>query len=261
MNEAEILLDKDQGIWTITLNRPSHMNSFNKTALQSLAEYLRLAKESTDCSVVVITGQGPKAFSSGADVHTFLEEKKQALGIDWSKLGQNVFAMLDEIGKPSIAAINGIAFGGAFELALACTFRIASEEARFSFPEINLGFIPGWGGTQRATRLLGPAVALELILTGSVIDASRALALGIVSQVVPGDRLMETAREFALKMVGKPPLAIRFALEAVHAGLDVPLKEGLKLEGGLAAMAVLSEDGQEGIKAFFEKRKPVFRGC
>lgn len=261
MNEPEMLLDKNQGVWTITINRPSHMNSFNKSALQRLEEYLRLAKESTDCSVVVITGQGPKAFSSGADVHTFLEEKKRALGVDWSKFGQQVFGMLDEIGKPSIAAVNGIAFGGAFELALACTFRIASEDARFCFPEINLGFIPGWGGTQRATRLLGPAAALELILSGSVIDASRALSLGIVSQVVPGDQLMEAVRGFALKMVGKPPLAVRFALEAVLAGQTLPLREGLKLEAGLAAMAVLSEDGQEGIKAFFEKRKPVFRGC
>jgi enoyl-CoA hydratase len=262
MNENDLLVQDEGAVRIITLNRPERLNSFTKPLLEKLGDAFQKAKTDSSCRALILTGAGSKAFSCGADIHTFLAEKGQALGVDWARLGQTVFAMLDDLGKPTIAAINGLAYGGAFELALACTFRIASEDARFSFPEINLGFLPGWGGTQRATRILGQDTALELILTGAAIDASQALALGIVSRVVPANDLMRAAGEMAGSIAAKPPLAVRFALEAILRGQDMALNEGLRLESGLAAMAVLSEDAREGITAFLEKRKPpVFKGC
>lgn len=261
MHENDLLLHKENGVWIIYLNRPEHLNSFTKPLLEKLGGCFKDAKKDPACRAVIITGKGPKAFSSGADVHTFLAERTRALGTDWALFGQNVFAQLDDLGKPSIAAVNGLAFGGAFELALACTFRVAAENARFCFPEINLGFLPGWGGTQRATRLLGPTTALELILTGEIITAEKALALGVVSRVLAADDLLNAAKELAARVTDKPPLAVRFALEAVLRGQNMPLNEGLRLEAGLAAMAVLSPDAQEGITAFLEKRKPSFKGC
>lgn len=261
MEMNDLLIDKKEDTWILTMNRPDHLNSFTKPLLEKLAACFKEAKKDPACRAVIITGAGSKAFSSGADIHTFLTEKASALGTDWAMFGQMVFALLDDLGKPSIAAVNGLAYGGAFELALACTFRVAAQNARFCFPEINLGFLPGWGGTQRATRVIGPTAALELILTGRIINAEKALALGIVSSVAADDHLLNTAKELAAKITNKPPLAVRFALEAVMRGQNMPLNEGLRLEAGLAAMAVLSEDAQEGITAFLEKRKPSFKGC
>lgn len=260
MRETELLCELKEGIGVITINRPEQFNNLNRPALGQLEETLIAWKRDEACRAIIITGAGEKAFCSGADAHVFIEERDKSMGIDWSRDGQRVFSLLDDLGKPSIAAVNGIALGGGFELALACTFRIASQKARFGFPEITLGFIPGWGGTQRAARLLGKAKALELLLTGDTISASEAHTLGIVTQVVSAESLLEECREMTRKIIKNAPLAIRFAMEAVCEGLNLPLGGGLAIESDLASFACLSEDAKEGLKAFFEERKPVFRG-
>lgn len=260
MSEKAILSEVTENIGYMTINRPEKFNTFTKEVLMEIEKLLSRWREDMECRAVIITGAGDKAFSSGADVHAFLKEREKVMGIEWSRCGQRVFAMFDELGKPSIAALNGLTLGGGLELALACTFRFASSEARLGFPEVTLGFAPGWGGTQRAARLIGKTRALELILTGEIIDAERALALGIVNRVVPRDGLMKACEEMAQKIAKNAPLAIRFAMEAVNEGLNIPLQSGLTLESILAPMSCLTEDAKEGITAFFEKRKPDFKG-
>jgi len=261
MSETELLCEVKESIGYIKINRLKGFNNFNKSALAELENILVEWKTNENCRAVIISGAGEKAFCSGADVNVFIEEREKAMGgLEWSREGQRVFAKFDDLGKPSIAAVNGVAFGGGFELALACTFRIASQKARFRFPEITLGFIPGWGGTQRAARLLGKTKALELLLTGDMIDADQACALGIVNRVVTPEALIETCEEMARKIIKNAPTAIRFAIEVVSEGLNLPLGSGMKLESSMASMACLSEDAKEGINAFFEKRKPVFKG-
>jgi enoyl-CoA hydratase len=260
MTEKNLLCNVTNGIGYITINRSRKFNSLSKETLEELAEALNDWKDDKNCRVVIITGAGNKAFSSGADLNDILEERKKGRGMGWAREGQKIFAILDGLGKPSIAAVNGTAFGGGFELSLACTFRIASENARFAFPEIKIGFIPGWGGTQRALRLIGKARALELILTGTSIDANQAYSLGIVSQVVPSEGLMAACEDLARKVMKNAPLAIKSALQSVNEGIDMSLEDGLSLESKLASTAALSEDAEEGINAFLEKREPVFKG-
>jgi enoyl-CoA hydratase len=261
MSEQNILYELKNNIGYITLNRPQFLNSFNKKSIDQLVDILTLWKDADNCRVIIITGAGDKAFSAGADVNTFIEEVAKPLGgREWSRYGQVAFNIFDRLGKPSIAAINGLAIGGGFELALVCTFRIASQKAKFGFSEISLGFLPGWGGTSRITKLIGKSKAAEIVLTGEFIDAEEALRIGIVNKVVAPEELIPASEALAHKIIRNSPIAVKVALEAIHYAQYQPLEEALILESNLGGLACDSEDAKEGLKAFLEKRKPNFKG-
>ncbi len=261
MNDLKIAYELREGIGYITLNRPDALNSFNKSALDQFENILKNIRRDDTCRAIIITGAGDKAFCAGADVNTFVEEVAKPLGgKEWSRYGQVVFNILDGMGKPSVAAINGLAIGGGFELALACTFRIASDKASFGFGEISLGFLPGWGGTPRMTRLIGKPRTAELILTGDYIDAQAALGMGIVSKLVPSDELITACESLLHRIIRHSPIAVKIALEAIHYAQYLPLEESLILESDLGGLACGSEDAKEGLKSFLEKRKPIFKG-
>ncbi|OPY74352.1 MAG: putative enoyl-CoA hydratase echA8 [Syntrophorhabdus sp. PtaU1.Bin058] len=261
MDNRTVLYEVKDRVGYITLNRPDHHNSINKDILDQFSTILSACKHDDNCRILIITGAGEKAFCAGADINMFTEVIHDALGgRDWSRYGQTIFSMLDNLGKPSIAAINGMALGGGFELALACTFRIASQKARFGFSEISLGFIPGWGGIVRMTRILGKTKTAELVLTGRHIDAGEALDLGVVNSVVSPEELLPASEALALKIMNNSPVAVRLALEALHYAEDLSFDEALMVESNIAGLACNSEDAKEGIKAFIEKRYPQFKG-
>jgi len=208
---------------------------------------------------VVITGAGEKAFVAGADINE-LARLNPAEAKAFALRGQHVFELIETMGKPVVAAVNGYALGGGCELAMACTFRFASETALFGQPEIDLGLIPGYGGTQRLSRLVGRARALDLILTGRKIKAAEALAIGLVDRVLAAPALMEDTRKFAQVLAGKAPLAVRYALESVTRGLELPFADGQFLEASLFGLVASSEDMREGTQAFLDKRAPAFKG-
>lgn len=257
---AEVLCEVRDRIGYITLNRPQSSNSLTKQALDDLASALNQCRDES-CRGVIVTGSGDKAFCAGADLNTFVEESAKPLGgREWSRYGQAAFDLLDRLGKPSIAAVNGLAIGGGLELALACTFRIASERATLGFTEISLGFLPGWGGSARTTKLIGKTKAAELILTGDLISAQDALAMGLVNRVVSSEELMPACITLLSRIIRHSPIAVKVALEALHYAQYENLEDALILESNLGGLACYSEDAKEGLKAFLEKRKPVFRG-
>jgi enoyl-CoA hydratase len=261
MSESEILYETKDGVGYITVNRPDASNSFAKSTVDRLTDILGRCKDDDACRAVIITGAGNKAFCAGADVNTFLEEVAKPMGgREWSRYGQVAFNMLDRLGKPSVAAINGLALGGGFELALACTFRIASAQAKFGFTEIAFGFLPGWGGTGRIVKLIGKAKAAELILTGDLIDAEKALGMGLVNKVVAPEELISVAQALVARIVRHSPIAIKVSLESLHYAQYLPLEEAQILESNLGGLACDSEDAKEGLNAFMEKRKPSFKG-
>ncbi len=261
MVEANILHELRNNIGYVTINRPKFLNALNKECLTELVGILSLWKEDPDCRAVIITGAGEKSFSPGADINVFVEESQRAIGgREWSRFGQIALQYLENLGKPSVAAINGMAMGGGFELALACTFRVASENAKFGLPEISVGIMPGWGGTQRIIQIVGKPKAMELVLTGEIISAEEALKIGLVNRVVPGKDLMAESEGFLKRIIRNAPVAIKLAMEAINSGADLPLPEGLALESNLAGLLCITEDGKEGIRAFTEKRKPIFKG-
>jgi len=244
----------------VVLDRPDSQNSLNRDTLDQLGAILSRCKCDETCRAVIVTGAGEKVFSAGADVRVFEEVMPNTLGVrEWSRYGQTAFALFDNLGKPSIAAINGIALGGGFELALACTFRIASRSAKFGFSEIGLGFIPGWGGIVRVTRLAGKTQATELILTGGIIDAEEALRIGLVNRVVPPEDLMSASEEFAGKIIRNSPIAVRVAMEALDCAGDASFHEAMNTESNLAGLVCHSEDAKEGLRAFRERRNKQFR--
>jgi enoyl-CoA hydratase/carnithine racemase len=261
MGDTSILHELNNNIGYVTINRPQFLNALNKECLTELLKVLSVWKEDDTCRGVIITGAGEKAFSPGADINVFVQESQKALGgREWSRYGQVALQYLENLGKPSIAAINGMAMGGGLELALACTFRIAAESAKFGLPEISVGIIPGWGGTQRITRIVGKTKAMELVLTGEPISAEDALRIGLVSLVVPAEDLIPASERFLGRIIKNAPISIKFAMEAINSGADLTLSEGLALESNLAGLLCTTEDGKEGIQAFIEKRKPVFKG-
>ncbi|OPY66198.1 MAG: putative enoyl-CoA hydratase echA8 [Syntrophorhabdaceae bacterium PtaU1.Bin034] len=261
MAEATILHELKNSIGYVTINRPKFLNAVNKEILAELHDILSMWKEDDTCRGIIITGAGEKTFSPGADINVFIAESQKAIGgREWSRYGQVVLQYLENLGKPSIAAINGMAMGGGLELTLACTFRIACETAKFGLPEIGVGIMPGWGGTQRMTRLVGKTKTMELVLTGEPISAEEALRTGLVSQVVPVDDLIPAAERFLKRIIKNAPVAIKLAMEAINSAADLSLSEGLGLESNLAGLLCMTEDGKEGIQAFTEKRKPVFKG-
>jgi enoyl-CoA hydratase len=247
------------GLAKVTLNRPKVLNALNRATLEELDAVFRSLRDDASIRAVLITGAGDKAFAAGADIQE-LAELEQAQGREQALRGQSVFAAIEDCGKPVIACIQGYALGGGCELALACTLRIADTTARLGQPEVKLGLIPGYGGTQRLARLVGPAAALQMILTGEMISAETALRIGLVNEVVAPERLQERGEELAQTMAKMAPLAVRHSLEAVRRGLNLPLQEALQLEAAFFGACCATEDKAEGTRAFLEKRPPVWQG-
>jgi enoyl-CoA hydratase len=240
----------------LTLDRPEALNALSFSLLRDLvAAFDEIA--ASDARALLITGAGDRTFCAGADI-TELMGRSQAAIREGAAFGQATFAKLDTLPIPSVALINGYAFGGGLELALACTFRLATPGARLGLPEIKLGLIPGYGGTQRLPRLIGQARALDMILSGRTVAAEEALAIGLVNRIAEGD-LVEAGKSFAREMTGYSLRALAFARDAVHRGLQTSLHEGLAIEADLNTLAFQTEDAAEGMSAFLEKRKPAFR--
>jgi enoyl-CoA hydratase len=256
----ETLLCSIEGsVATVTLNRPKVMNALNAQMLGELgAEFADLGLNEA-VRVVLLTGAGEKAFAAGADISELAAADATA-GEAFARRGQGVFGRIERLGKPVIACINGFALGGGCELAMACTLRIASETAKLGQPELNLGILPGYGGTQRLPRLVGQGAALKMILTGTMISAAEALRIGLVDEVVAPDKLMARARELAVQIAARPPLAVRASIDVVLDGANLTLTEGLKMEAAEFGRLCATEDKREGTAAFLEKRKPTFTG-
>jgi enoyl-CoA hydratase len=243
----------------ITIDRPKVLNALNAQTIDEIAEAFEQARADASVKAVIVTGSGEKAFVAGADINE-LAKLTPVTGKATAEKGQRVFRAIETFPKPVIAAVNGFALGGGCELALACHIRIASENAQLGLPEVTLGIIPGYGGTQRMVRLLGKGKALELICTGDRIGAAEAEKIGLVNRVVPADQLMSTAEEMAKKMAGRGPLAVRAAIEAVMVGSDMGFDEGQVLEATLFGLLASTDDMKEGMNAFLEKRKADFQG-
>ena len=253
-----LLYEKKERIAYITLNRPEALNALNPDVIQELSQALTDFRDDSQLLVAIITGAGERAFCAGADIATTIPMLKGMRG-EWWRLPATIFRGLD-VWKPIIAAINGHALGGGLELALSCDIRIAAEKATFGVPEVTLGLIPGFGGTQRLPRVIPTAIAAEMLLTGRSINAQEAYRIGLVNKVVPLPELMPAAEEMANRLCQLPPLAVRAAKEAMLRGLDLTLEEGLRLETKIEDFVMSTEDADEGPKAFLEKRKPVFKG-
>ncbi len=258
MTYETILLSEYDGVLEITLNRPEQLNAINAKCREELMQVFLAARADAARRVLLLTGAG-RAFSAGADLKdgSVTEPPVESVESRWWGDFRATLASLD---KPSIAAVNGLALGGGFELALACDFRLAAHEASFAVPEINLGSIPAGGATQRLARLAGLGRAMEMVLFGERIDAAEAYRTGIVNRVVDANELMPTAREWAKKLAAKAPLALKYGKEAVIKSTDLPIEDGIRLEAYLGGLLRTTEDRREGIAAIQEKRKPVFRG-
>jgi enoyl-CoA hydratase len=245
---------------TLTLNRPAVLNALNHDLLTMLEEALDAFTGDSQLRAVIITGAGERAFAAGADIAELAELAGAVAGQHKARTGQRITQLIEALPVPVIAAVNGFALGGGCELAMACDFRIASENAKFGQPEVNLGIPPGYGGTQRTARLLGPGMALFMCLTGETIDAAEAYRIGLVQRVVPIADLMPEARRIANTIAAKAPLAITATKRAIREGAALPLAEGLALEALHFGTMVSTNDFREGTRAFLEKRKPVFEG-
>src|ERR1700746_1916407 len=259
MSYENILFEKNDGIARITFNRPKVLNALNRKTIEELQSAVLEARDYTGIRVLILTGSGEKAFVAGADIGE-LSQQTPVNGKDFSLFGQAVFHLLETIGKPSICAINGFALGGGCELALTCSIRIASKNAKLGQPEVKLGILPGYGGSQRLTRLCGKGVADEWCVTAEMIPAEEALRIGLVSHVSEPAELLPAAEAMAKKIIANGPLAVKFAMEAIERGVEMPLQEGLFLEATLFGVACATEDMREGTKAFLEKRPAVFKG-
>ena len=254
-----VLLTIDEQIAVVTLNRPAVMNALNAQLFTDLESVFTLLGGNPAVRVVIVTGAGEKAFAAGADIAE-LAQTDPGSGAALAQRGQGIFAKIERCGKPVIAAINGFALGGGCELAMACTMRVAAASARLGQPEVKLGLIPGYGGTQRLPRLVGQGAALKLMLTGELIDAAEALRVGLVDEVAAAEALMTRARALAEIMARMSPLAMAGVLEAVYGGAGMPLGEGLALEAEVFGRLSGSADKAEGVQAFLEKRAATFTG-
>lgn len=257
---ASLVLVSDEGpVRTITVNRPDKLNALDAPTLEALDQAFAAAGDDAAVRVVVLTGAGPKAFVAGADIGGMATLPATA-GRDFAVLGQRLMSRIERLPKPVLAAINGFALGGGLELAMACHLRVAAETARLGQPEIKLGLIPGFGGTQRLLRLAGRAAALELCLLGEPIDAARALQLGVVNRVVPAERLREEVDTLARQLATAAPLALRAILDTVLVGGESALDQGLQFETAQFALMFATEDMREGTGAFLERRPARFQG-
>jgi enoyl-CoA hydratase len=254
-----LLYEKRNGIGYVTINRPEKLNALNRKTMEELDVCFQDIARDDELRAVILTGAGEKAFVGGADINE-LALQTPVEGKEMSVHGQKVLDLIEHLGKPVIAAVNGYALGGGCELALACTLRIASEQARLGQPEVKLGLIPGYAGTQRLPRLVGKGRALEMILTGDPIGAAEAYRIGLVNQVVPAQELIVTAEKLAQKIMANAPRAVKFALEAVSHGLEMSEAEGQFLEANLFGLCCTTADMKEGTRAFLEKRPAGFTG-
>jgi len=251
--------DAATAVATITINRPKVLNALNSQTLDELRRVVLDLQRAADIRAIVITGAGDKAFVAGADINE-LAVQTPTSARDHALAGQHVFDIIENLGKPVIAAINGFALGGGCELAMACTLRLAADTARLGQPEINLGIIPGYAGTQRLARLVGKGKALEIILTGAPIAAADAERIGLVNRVVPAAQLMTEATALAVALARQAPIAVQYILSAVNKGVEMPFAEGAVFEATLFGLVSATDDMREGTRAFLEKRKPDFRG-
>lgn len=254
-----LLVERDGGVATITVNRPKVLNALNTETLDEMRRVILALEYDNSVRVVIITGAGEKSFIAGADINE-LSVQTPTGGRDHAMRGQHVLHLIENMGKPVIAAINGFALGGGCELAMACTMRIAADTARLGQPEINLGIMPGYGGTQRLSRLVGKGRALELLLTGDHVLAPEAHRIGLVNRVVPAAELMTEVRKLAASLASKAPIAVRYIIDAVNKGLEMPFAEAQVFEATLFGLVSTTEDMREGTKAFLEKRKAEFKG-
>jgi enoyl-CoA hydratase len=254
-----LLFEVSEQIARITFNRPNVLNALNRKTMDELGDCLKKVRADDAVRVLILTGAGEKAFIAGADINE-LSQQTPVNGREFTLYGQEIIHRLETLGKPAIAAINGFALGGGCELALACTLRIASRNAKLGQPEVKLGLVPGYGGSQRLPRLCGKGVAHELILTGEMITAEEALRVGLVNRVVEPGELLATAEAIAKKIIANAPLAVKYALEAVERGMEMPQEEGLYLEATLFGLCCATQDMREGTHAFLEKRPPKFEG-
>lgn len=261
MSEFEtIRCEVRDGVAVVTVQRPQVLNALNRQAVAELGRAFLQLRDDPGVGGVILTGSGEKAFVAGADIGEIHALDMQS-GREFALIGQRVLSLIEGLGKPVIAAVNGFALGGGCELAMACTLRLASPNARLGQPEVKLGVIPGFGGTQRLPRLVGPAAALDLLLTGRTVAADEALAMGLVQRVVPQDQLLAEAEKLLREIMANAPLAVRLCLEAVQRGAALPLADALALEADLFALSTGSADAKEGTAAFLAKRKPDFKGC
>jgi enoyl-CoA hydratase len=259
MTFDNLLLEHDGSVAILTINRPKVLNALNRQTLDELGGAVAALRADENVRVVIVTGAGDKAFVAGADIGE-LALVTPTSGRDVAARGQQVMNSIEQLGKPVIAAINGYALGGGCELAMACTVRIAAETAKLGQPEINLGLVPGYAGTQRLARLVGRGRALELLLTGDQISAQEAHRIGLVNRVVPAAALMTEARALATTLAAKAPVAVRYILDAVHTGLDMTLPDAQALEAALFGLVAGTDDMREGTTAFLQKRRPEFKG-
>ena len=254
-----LIYEKKDTIGLLTINRPEKLNALSNELIEELAQFLDDVENDEELRVLVLTGAGEKAFVAGADIQE-LVDRDALLGRKVSRTRQEIFSRIENLPIPVIAAVNGYALGGGLELALACSIRLCSDRAQFGAPEVKLGIIPGDGGTQRLPRLVGLGRAMEMVLTGDFIDAQEAYRIGLVNQVISQDELMEKAMGLAQKIAKRPPLAVRYAKEAVNRSQEGDATSGYALESYLHALTCTTEDKKEGVKAFLEKRKGIFKG-
>ena len=259
MSFENLLIERDGAVTVITLNRPKVLNALNAQTMDELTAALDAVAADREVRAVILTGGGDKSFVAGADINE-LAVQTPVGGRDHARRGQRLLDRIERLGKPVIAAVNGFALGGGCELAMACTVRLAADTARFGQPEINLGIIPGYAGSQRLPRLIGRGRAQELLLTGDMISADEAYRIGLANRVVPAAQLMDEARKLAHTLAAKAPVAVRYILDAVASGADMAFAEAEDHEATLFGLVSTTDDMREGTRAFLEKRKPQFKG-
>jgi len=259
MTYTNLLVEKKNSIAYVTINRPKVLNALNMATMEELRAAFHEIKNDKEIRVVILTGSGEKAFVAGADIGE-LAKQDAVTGKEYTHRGQNVLNLIENLGKPVIACINGFALGGGCEIALACTMRLASDNAKLGQPEVKLGIIPGYGGSQRLPRLVGKGIANQLLLTGEMITSQEAHRIGLVNEVTAPADLIPRAEAIAAKIIANGPLAVQYTLEAANKGMEMTLAEGLHLEATLFGVCCATEDKKEGTAAFLEKRAAQFKG-
>ncbi len=254
-----LLYEKKNAIAYVTVNRPKVLNALNMATMEELRTAFQAIRDDAEIRVVIFTGSGEKAFIAGADINE-LARHNAVEGKAYTHKGQSVLDLIENLGKPVIACINGFALGGGCEVAMACSMRLASDNAKLGQPEVKLGIIPGYGGTQRLPRLVGKGIAQQLVLTGDMITAQEAHRIGLVNEVVPQPELIARAEAIAHKIIANAPLAVQYAMEAINKGMEMTLAEGLYLEATLFGVCCATDDKNEGTRAFLEKRQAQFKG-